>query len=348
MSDMNQEQDLRSERALEELLSKAEPRPLPPQQDEQLIRQAVRAEWDQVMKRRTRSRHLTHFALAASVLVAILVALNALRGPFDGGFQQVASIEKQFGIIKVLGNGQAGSDDSEIVAIGSGQSVETADESGLTLAWNDGGSLRLDQNTRVEVDSDSDVYLETGRIYFDSMPSGIPTVLTNPAKARLTIRTDAGTVRHFGTQLITQTDGHELSVLVREGRVTVEGTSAKETATVGQKLTVTRNGQTSVQVIGTSGGDWQWIEKTSPSFTLDNRPIIEFLNWVSRESGRPLRFTSRNAEEAVKTAELRGVVDMEPSRALQVYMQTTALAWRIEDGVIVISDVEPNNRSGGT
>ena len=333
MNRMNQEQDLRSERALEELLGKAEPRPLPPQQDEELIRQAVRAEWAQVTNRRIRTRRVTQFALAASVLLAVLASLFELSGPFDGiGLQEVARIEKQFGDITMLSNGQA---------------VETGEDSGLTLAWNDGGSLRLDQNTRVEFESGSEIYLQSGRIYFDSMPSGIPTVITDPDKAKLTIRTDAGTVRHYGTQFITQTDGDELSVLVREGRVSIEGTRVDEIATVGEKLTVTRNGQTSVHTIAVSGGDWQWIEKTSPSFTLDNRPIIEFLTWVSRETGQPLRF-SKDVEEMVNTKELRGVVDMEPSLALRTYMQTIAVEWRIEDGVIVIGGSDPNNRSGGT
>ena len=334
MNRINREQDLRSERALEELLGKAEPRPTPPQQDEELIRQAVRAEWDQLTSRRIRTRRVTQFALAASVLLAVFASLYALRGPFDGSeLLQVASIEKQFGVITMLSDGQA---------------VETGADSGLTLAWNDGGSLRLDQDTHVEIESGSEIYLQSGRIYFDSMPSGIPTVITDPDKAKLTIRTDAGTVRHFGTQFITQTDGDVLNVLVREGQVTVERRSVKETATVGQKLTVTRNGQTSVQSVGIVGGDWQWVERTSPSFTLDNRPIIEFLTWVSRETGQPLRFESRRAEEVVRTKDLRGVVDMEPSRALRTYMQSVAVSWRIEDGAIVIGDGDPNNRPGGT
>ncbi|MFQ5981838.1 MAG: FecR domain-containing protein [Woeseiaceae bacterium] len=345
MSPTNQEQDLRMERALEELLSKAEPRPAPPQQDEHSVRRAVRAEWDRLTRRRVRNRRLTSFAIAATVLVAVLVSLNALRGPFvGGGFQQVASVQKQFGIINLLKHGQAESAVSEISAIGSGQTVETGDASGLTLAWNDGGSLRLDQNTRVEFESDSVIYLQSGRIYFDSMPSGIPSVRTDPDKARLAIRTDTGTVRHVGTQFITQMDGEELNVLVREGRVTVEGTSVKETATVGQKLTVTHDGQSSVHVVGITGGDWEWIEKTSPTFTLNDRPIIDFLTWVSRESGRPLRFATRSAEQTAKTEELFGVVVQEPSRALPVWMPVTGLTWRFEGDVIVIG--EPN--TGGT
>ncbi len=334
MNRMNQEQDLRSERALEALLGKAEPRPLPPQQDEKLIRQAVRAEWDRVTIRRIRTRRATQFALAASILLVLFASLFALRGPFDGvELQQVASIEKQFGDITLLSNGQT---------------VETGMDSGLTLAWKGGGSLRLDQDTHVEFESGSEIYLQSGRIYFDSMPSGIPTVITNPGKAKLTIRTDAGTVRHYGTQFITQTDGDELSVLVREGRVSIEGTRVNATASAGQKFTITREGETTVQTIEVSGGNWQWIEKTSPSFALDNRPIIEFLTWVSRETGQPLRLTSRAVEEIVMTEELRGVTHKEPSHALEFYMPTTGLAWHIDDGVIVIGDADPNNRSGGT
>ncbi len=328
MKRTNQDQTLRSERALEELLGKAEPRQTPPQEDEESIRQAVRAEWDQVTNRRSRTRRVTQFALAATVVLTVFAGLFALRGPFDGiELQRVASIEKQFGDITMLSNGQA---------------VETGKNSGLTLAWNDGGSLRLDQTTHVEFESGSEIYLRSGRLYFDSMPSGIPTVITNPNEARLTIRTDAGTVRHYGTQFITQTDGDEVSVLVREGRVTIEGARVKETASEGQKLTITRNGQTSVQSIAVSGGDWQWIEKTSPSLTLDNRPIFEFLTWVSRETGQPLRFVSGNVKNIAKTEELRGVssiVHEEPSQALHLYMPTTGLAWHIDDdGVIVIGD----------
>ncbi len=324
MNRMNQEQDMRSERALEELLGKAEPRPLPPQQDEEQIRQAVRAEWDRVTRRRIRTRRVTQFALAASVLLAVFASFNALRGPFDGNkLQQVASIEKQFGVITILSDDQA---------------VETGAESGLTLAWNDGGSLRLDQNTHLEFESGSEIYLRSGRIYFDSMPSGIPTVITDSGNAKLTIRTDAGTVRHYGTQFITQIDGDELRVLVREGRVSFEGARVEKIASVGQKLTVARNGQPTVDAIELTGGDWQWIEKTSPSFTLDNRPIIEFLTWVSRETGQPLRFDSRLAEQVVNTKELRGVVEMEPRLALRTYMHSVAVSWRYEDGFIVIDD----------
>lgn len=324
MNELNQEQGLRSERALEELLAKADPRPLPPQDDEELIRQAVRAEWDQVTTRRVRTRRIRNFALAASILLAVFASLNALRGTFDGAvLRQLASIEKQFGIVTILDNGQ---------------SVQTGIESGLTLAWHNGGSLRLDQNARVEFESASEIYLQSGRIYFDSMPSGVPTVVTDPDKAKFTIRTNVGTVRHFGTQFITQANDDELIVLVREGRVSVEGSQVSETAAVGQRLTVTRNGQTSRQDIGLTGGEWQWVEKTSPSFTLDNRPIIEFLTWVSRETGQPLRFESSDAEQMVRTEDLRGVVVMEPSVALRTFMPAVAVSWRIENGVIVIGD----------
>ena len=325
MSGQNQEQDLRSERAFEALLGKAAPRPLPPQQDEEVIRRAVRAEWDQVTNRRIRNRRTIQFALAASVLLAVFASLTVLRSPFDGvELQQVASIEKQFGVITMRSDGRA---------------VETGAESGLTLSWKDGGSLRLDQDTHVEFQSGSEIYLHAGRIYFDSMPSGVPTVIMNPDKAKLTIHADAGTVRHFGTQFIAQVDADNLSVLVREGRVSVEGMHVDQVATVGEMLTVMRNGETTVQTIEVTGGDWQWIEKTSPLLTLDNRPIFEFLTWVSRETGQPLRFESRSVEQLVKTEDLRGVrnvVHEEPSHALRLYMPTTGLAWRIENGVIVI------------
>ncbi len=332
MSEQNQEQDLRSEHALETLLGKAAPRPLPPQQDEEAIRRAVRAEWDQLTNRRIRSRRTIQFALAASVLLLVFASMFVLRGPFGGvELQQVASIEKQFGVITVLSGGHA---------------VKTGAQSGLTLSWKDGGSLRLDQDTHVEFESGSEIYLHSGRVYFDSMPSGIPTVIMNPNKAKLTIHADAGTVRHFGTQFIAHTDGNTLSVLVREGRVSVEGTNVDEIATVGEKLTVMRNGETTVQSIEVTGGDWQWVEKTSPSFTLDDRTIFEFLTWASRETGLMLDFASVAAKKTAIAEELRGIADREPRRALEMYMPLTSLTYRtdIEGGLIVIELRDP----GGT
>ena len=225
-----------------------------------------------------------------------------------------------------------------ITILSDGEAIQTGMESGLTLAWNDGGSLRLDQNTHLEFVSGTEIYLQSGRIYFDSMPSGVPTVISDPDTAKLTIRTDVGTVRHYGTQFITQVNGDELSVLVREGRVSIEGARVNETASVGEKLFVTRKGESVVEDIGLTGGEWQWVERTSPSFTLDNRPIIEFLTWVSRETGQPLRFDSKHAEEVVDVFELRGVVEMEPRIALPTYMLSVDVSWRIEDGFIVIDD----------
>ena len=80
--DRNKElKELRSDEAFAELLGKVPPRSAPSATDEVLIREAVHAEWRLVSGRHVRRRHLTSFALAASVLLAVFATLNLVRDP---------------------------------------------------------------------------------------------------------------------------------------------------------------------------------------------------------------------------------------------------------------------------
>ena len=40
--------------------------------------------------------------------------------------------------------------------------------------------------------------------------------------------------------------------------------------------------------IATAGRDWAWAESMAPDFEIENRPLQEFLEWFSRETGRKL------------------------------------------------------------
>jgi hypothetical protein len=95
------------------------------------------------------------------------------------------------------------------------------------------------------------------------------------------------------------------------------------------------------------GNEWGWIEKTTPIWNTEGRSIFEFLSWVGRESGRSIRFDSARAEEIARSDSLIGYgqVDLEPSVALRVVMQTTDLDWSIDRGVVVVT-VRSGGRSG--
>jgi hypothetical protein len=324
-----------TDKAVEELLEHALPRPMPPSGDERMICEAVQAEWQAVTRKRRTRTQFTRLAIAATVLLAVTVSFNMLR---ESGIApvQVATINKSYGSI-LLGNQSQLNALSDFSAITVGQSIVTDTDSGIGLEWGRGGSLRIDANTRVEFVSADEIYLLSGRIYFDSTPSeliaGMP---AGSVGTQLRIRTDHGTVTHVGTQYMTHSSSTELTITVREGRVSMDGNYYYKTVLEGQQLKVRGSNRANVANFPRHGAAWDWVEKTSPVADVDGRSIDEFLHWVSRETGRKIVYGSPQAERIARSKDLVGQVDMNPERALENYMMTTDLDWRYsEDGGVI-------------
>ena len=326
--------ELRSDDAFAELLGKASPRPAPPSMDEALIREAVHAEWQLVSGRQLRRRHITSFALAASVLLAVFATLNLLRAPVsDIRNQHMATIEKQFGEINV--NSRI-ANAVEMAAIEGGAVVETGPESGLALGWHDGGSLRIDENSMVVFEAVNQIYLDFGRVYFDSEQSSLSSRPAKRGAVELSIRTDHGVLRHLGTQYMARAGADGLVISVREGVVSIDGDIIAR-ASAGQKFAISASG--SLTINDTNGiDDWEWVEKSTPAVNLNGRFVAEALAWVSRESGRTVSYASDAAEMVANEAQLRGNMELPPTRALDIFMMTVDLNARIEGEVIVVSE----------
>jgi len=333
--DRNRElKELRSDEAFAELLGNAPPRAAPPASDEALIREAVHAEWQKVSGRHVRRRHITSFALAASVVLAVFVTLNLLRAPIgDIRNQQMATIEKQFGEISV--NSRI-ANAVQLAAIEGGDLLETGSESGLALGWHDGGSLRIDENTMVEFEAVNQIYLKYGRVYFDSEDGPLSSQPANGGAVELSIRTDHGVIRHLGTQYMTRVGADELVISVREGVVSIDG-KVTARASAGQQFAISASG--SLTINDTNGvDDWEWVEKSTPAVNLNDHSVAEALAWVSRESGRTISYASESAEIVARQALLRGDMELPPTRALEIFMMTVDLNARIEGEEIVVSE----------
>ena len=333
--DRNKElKELRSDEAFAELLGKVPPRSAPPAADEALIREAVHAEWQLVSGRHVRRRHITSFALAASVLLAVFATMNLLRDPVsDFRTQQMATIEKQYGDISV--NARIAGD-VEMAVIEGDAVVETGSESGLALGWHDGGSLRIDENTMVVFEAVNQIYLAYGRVYFDSREGPLSLQPAKIGAVKLSIRTDHGVVRHLGTQYMTQVGADELVISVREGVVSIDG-HVTARASAGQQFAISGSGELSISE--TNGiNDWEWVEDATPAVNLNGRFVAEVLEWVSRESGRSISYASEGAERLANQAQLRGDMELPPTRALEIFMMTVDLNARIEGEVIVVSE----------
>lgn len=335
MSESDQSASIRSDVALEQLFKHASPRPVPSQSDEATVRHAVREEWRIVSARHRLRRRVLGFALAATVLIGVFSVFNVFRTPVVIDVQ-VASIEKSFGAIYLLGEEAELRETRDLSNVRLGQTIVTGDQAGIALAWGGGGSLRVDENTRVEFTSEESVYVRSGRIYFDSAPSALMAGISAGYKEGFIVRTAHGEVTHIGTQFMTDVDARTLTVSVREGQVSVDG----HIASSGEQLLLSGRRQPTMLSISRSGDNWDWVNRTSPPVNVDGRSLHEFLEWACREMGLELEYEGHAGQVARQEAILKGTIDSEPAKALHYWLAASALEGRIEEGVIYVSDYQ--------
>lgn len=332
MSKSGEEYTVRQGDTVEALLGRAEPRRAPPADDEQEVREAVRAEWQAVTGKYRARRQVARFAVAASVLLAAALTFNAFR---DTGIApgDVASIDKRHGSIYLLGEQSELTELVDLATVATGQIVVTGAESGIGLAWHNGGSLRMDEATIVDFVGADAVFLREGRVYFDSQETS----------ASFTVETAHGTVSHLGTQYMTAVDRLRLTVSVREGEISIDRSSGTDSAFAGQQVQIVGGAAATITNIGRSGTLWEWVEATAPTLDFSGRSTYEFLHWVARETGYGIVFEDGEAERIAREGRLVGTIPgLDPRRELEVRMLGEDLdyAFDQDSGTIRVSSID--------
>lgn len=320
---------------LDELLRHSSPRPAPEAEEMASARAELKREWQALINRRQNGRRLATFAIAASLLLGLVIALLSWRPP-GSEFVPVAAIDRTVGTVYLLGDDAELRPTTTLATIYAGQAIVTGHDSGLSVAWSNGGSLRVDEDTRIRFTDAETAFLEAGRVYFDSVRSlgADHDAVDVPL---FTLETDQGTVSHLGTQYMAAIDEDRLVVSVREGNVLIRGKLHEQLVNTGQQATLAGSQRPSMLSISRSGEQWNWVARTMPVADVDGRTLFEFLGWACRELGLELRFEG-NAEAVAQQAVLRGTIDTLPADALRLRLATAALDWRIQEGVIYISD----------
>lgn len=317
--------------AVEALLERAAPRPVPPDAVERDVRAAVHGEWQAVTGRRRRRRVAAGFAMAATVTLVLAFSLFGLRQQGVAPVQ-VASIDRSVGTLYFQSNSTGVLERVDTASISSGQMLTTGKDSAAGLSWREGGSLRVDADTRVEFVAADEVFLHSGRIYFDSAGT--------TDGSNLSIRTDHGVVTHVGTQYLTESTAASLIVSVREGAVNIDGAFHEQAVQEGQRAQLTGSARPLVTNTSGIGAEWQWIEAVSPTISVDGMSVFDFLHWVGRETGHVVRFESATAATLARTTLLKGSVDADPRTELRLRMMTVDLDVRFdEEGpAIIVAD----------
>jgi ferric-dicitrate binding protein FerR (iron transport regulator) len=283
-------------------------------------------------RRRLRMRLLVPAALAATAAVAAVLLYGP---PGDGPRLQVATVDRLAGSSRIRETRRAPWTPvagEAIVRAGSTVRTDATGRLGLRLA--NGTSLRLAEASEILIEDATRIVLLSGRIYAD-------TGMQAPEGRRLEVVTDAGTAVDRGTQFEVLYDDDTYRLRVREGRVVVLSAGQAADAGAGQEISLDPADPARLMRradVAPDDPDWQWVESVAPAPDIEGMPLTTLLAWVSRETGRPVRYASAALEQAAQRVILHGKVrDLAPMEVLAAMLATTDLRFRLaDDGTILI------------
>ena len=219
-------------------------------------------------------------------------------------------------------------------ALAEGQRLATGVGSRIALRWHDGGSLRLDESSRLELVSARAVRLTAGNVYFDSAVAGS----SSAAAPELAVQTPAGEVVHIGTQFMVSVEGDEVVLSVREGQVRVTGDGFELVVAANQELDLHADGTRELTSIDGHGERWAWAANVAPQIALDGRTTFDVVAWAARETGRRVVYATPTAQMHARDNVLHGIDRRSPSGILTLLPHLTTLAYEIRDDTIVVSE----------
>ncbi len=309
------------EATVAELLRAAGKREIPPAHFAQSLQATLHAEWratvDQQFQRR-RQRAFAGAAVAAVVVLGVAASLW-VAGPTEAAVARV---------VQVAGSAAVEKGQADVTA---GQRLVTKSGGRLALVFNNGITVRLDEETEVRVEQSDRLSVVRGAVYVDSGKNG--------ASAPLVIETPYGKVRHLGTQYEVRLLAAELSVSVREGRIGLERRDATLQGSAGEQLVVSSGGNVRREVIAADAASWSWIGAVTPPYDIDRRPLAEFLSWAGRELGREVVYATPAAEAQAGQVVLRGSVSgLTPDQAVDAVLVSTTLRVERTAGRLTIRD----------
>lgn len=320
----------RDDGLVEQLLELADPGPEIPADGARQIKNAIRPDWERgVRTRRWRRRSVVGLGVAAG-LALFMVALRVIV-PWGGAESpvQVAVIEVLVGTVEIE---PAGTAEPRPIRIGEemegGSWLRTSAGGGAALRLGGGESLRLGGGATVRIDTISRIALERGPLYVDS-PVG--------TRGGIEIETSLGVVREIGTQFEVRSDPEGLTVRVREGQVKIATGEEVLDLVAGSGISLSADGRSSETTIGAGDAVWDWAIELAPPFDLEGANAVAFLEWVSRETGLIIEYSSPEVASFAGGATLHGsLTGLDPDEASEVVLPSCGLrAVRSADRLVI-------------
>jgi ferric-dicitrate binding protein FerR (iron transport regulator) len=317
--------------ALGELIAAAGRRSLPPREDYEQVLAAATHAWQRKLRSQRRRRWL-YAAVAAALLAGIGVSAIRQWLP-EGSASIVASTLVLRGSVAVLAAG----DDAwrplrSDAGITAGARLRTGANGGL--------AIQLDENTVVRVRAQSELTVEEA----DALRLHIGTVYVDSGRAEkassLRIDTELGTVRDIGTIFEVRAAPQTLRIRIREGQIELEAPAqlTRVRSGAGEEIEMSSQGGLRRAAFPPSDAAWAWAAALAVPPETEGRPLLQFLLWVARETGRRLQFQEPAIEADARQVVLHGKTrDLAPLQALDLMLSTTDLEYVLpSDEVIII------------
>jgi ferric-dicitrate binding protein FerR (iron transport regulator) len=282
----------------------------------------VQREWVQNSWRDRIRQWMIPLALAAT---GVLVVAVVMRPPMPTSMATPAGTVDR--VVDQDGGADLPDPGDDVYA---GDRLVTGPGDGISLRLANAESLRLDENSVIDILAADRFRLVRGRLYADTGDLMY-------RQRRLVVDTSLGVVTDIGTQFAVSTGDDRLEVAVREGRVDVSQDTAVRVAVAGELMRLSPDGEFSTQVLATHDDYWNWASALAPMFDIENKSLLDFLRWAARESGRELEFEDQELRMSAMRTDLHGsVAGFEPLEAIESVLATTALRYRIEADKIII------------
>ena len=253
--------------------------------------------------------------------------VKVVETPIEAGVR-VATIDASAGSVYFVGDESDTTSVNAFVDVYAGQTIMTAGDAIVGLLWANGGSLRIDKESRVRFTGTDEIELLSGRVYYDSGGQGA-----------LAISTRHGQITNIGTRYMTRVGNDMLVVSVRDGRVRIDGVYHDAEVDRGREVTIRGSARPESLSIRAWGPEWEWIEVAAPDFDAHGQTAYAFLLWVCRETGLTLDFASDGVERVAREETFKGTISVEPRVALRQQMAAVDLDYIIdENGVLTISE----------
>jgi ferric-dicitrate binding protein FerR (iron transport regulator) len=296
------------DRSIETLIRLAGEREMPSEPATRRARLAAEDSWRRMLANRPKpARFRLPLAFAAALGLAVL-AFYAWVPRGDSQPVVVARVVALDGAVTLRG-GDADTRAALDAQVMSGATLATGDGR-IAVAVADALSLRLDQNTRLRFDRHDHVTLLQGALYVDSGGLG--------AGPPLRITTPAGEVRHVGTQFQVLVSGETTRIRVREGRVALRRDDSTRMVASGDLLEIRGNEERWQHGQASFGAAWEWSADVAPALAIEDRPLAEFLAWMTREHGWQLHYVDESLQQRTHDIRLHGSLDgLEPAAMLE-------------------------------